>query len=67
MDVLSEAEWAWLSGLAAGGLFVPLCEQLAAQYPLWNIPQLVAQCVGKGYVNGFMAEGEVANAHHAGI
>lgn len=63
MDVLSEAEWAWLSGIAGGAFFTPLCEQLAAR-PDWNIPHLASQCVAKGYVNGFVLAGE---ERHVGV
>lgn len=57
IDPLSEAEWVWLSETAAGAFFSPLCEQLAARHPDWNIPDLASQCVAKGYVNGFILEG----------
>jgi hypothetical protein len=56
MDVLSEAEWVWLSEIRVGVRFSSLCEQLATRYPNWNIPALASQCVAKGYVNGFVVE-----------
>lgn len=56
IDPLSEAEWAWLSGIAANTLFANLCDQLAANHPDWNIPEIASSCVANGYVNGFVLE-----------
>lgn len=56
IDPLSEAEWVWLSNISTGAFFAPLCKRLAEDYPDWDIPHLAAQCIAKGYVNGFILE-----------